>query len=453
MDLNFIILCFWFLLSGIEYAIILPSINEFLEQLDSNEESEKSYLGFALSAFSLTGLIFSPIYGRITDKTNSVKLTIVFSNLFEIGGNFMYMAADNALMVVVSRLVAGIGSGSGSSIFGSVSKTTGQKERTSKLAQLMSVRQLGLIVGPAFNFLLGKLNFNMGSVHINNLSGAGFFMAVIWSLYTIGIMIFYKEGKEVNGGNGNNEETEVLISEDHSSYGATSKNFEQQNEVQPADLQSWSRIKKDLFREEVIVCLAANFFIMFIQTGFETVITPFSAQYFGWDSMANSLFFLGGAIDVLIAFFIMAKLSKVISDRLMILGGYTACFILLAIYIPYVYYAQFAKEGSTWLLVCFILHAAVFIFSLPFLFTPSVSLFSKITNAETQSFNQGIRISVRGLGQIIGPLWAASLTGSRLPYMVAVDVLTCGVVLFMIILSYDKLKEQSSEETSEVVNA
>ena len=69
-------------------------------------------------------------------------------------------------------------------------------------------------------------------------------MAVIWSLYTIGIMIFYKEGKEVNGGNGNNEETEVLISEDHSSYGATSKNFEQQNEVQPVDLQSWSRIKK-----------------------------------------------------------------------------------------------------------------------------------------------------------------------------------------------------------------
>ena len=216
----------------ISLAIILPSINEFLEQLDSNEESEKSYLGFALSAFSLTGLIFSPIYGRITDKTNSVKLTIVFSNLFEIGGqkficlknsiikqtkiinyiflftclcfyillkniesklqiykksinpgNFMYMAADNALMVVISRLVAGIGSGSGSSIFGSVSKTTGQKERTSKLAQLMSVRQLGLIVGPAFNFLLGKLNFNMGSVHINNLSGAGVSVYVVYLFF------------------------------------------------------------------------------------------------------------------------------------------------------------------------------------------------------------------------------------------------------------------------------
>ena len=85
----------------------------------------------------------------------------------------MYMAADNAMMVVISRLLAGIGSGSGSSIFGAVSKTTSKEERTSKLAQLMSVRQLGLIVGPAFNFLLGKMNFNLGSVHINNLSGAG----------------------------------------------------------------------------------------------------------------------------------------------------------------------------------------------------------------------------------------------------------------------------------------
>ena len=41
----------------------------------------------------------------------------------------------------------------------------------------------------------------------------------------------------------------------------------------------------------------------------------------------------------------MAKLSKSISDRLMIFGGYTICFILLAIYIPYVYYAQFANDG------------------------------------------------------------------------------------------------------------
>ena len=67
-------------------AIILPSINEFLNQVVTDKTNQSFYLGFALSAFSLTGLISSPIYGRITDKTNSVKLTIVISNLFEIAG-------------------------------------------------------------------------------------------------------------------------------------------------------------------------------------------------------------------------------------------------------------------------------------------------------------------------------------------------------------------------------
>ena len=67
-------------------AIILPSINEFLDQVDTDKTTQSLYLGFALSAFSLTGLISSPIYGRITDKTSSVKLTIVVSNLFEIAG-------------------------------------------------------------------------------------------------------------------------------------------------------------------------------------------------------------------------------------------------------------------------------------------------------------------------------------------------------------------------------
>ena len=79
-------------------------------------------------------------------------------------------------------------------------------------------------------------------------------MAVVWFLYTIGIMVFYKEGKEVSRENETNEETKVLISEDHSSYGATSTNFEQQNEVQPVDLQSWSRIKKG---KSLLYCLFA----------------------------------------------------------------------------------------------------------------------------------------------------------------------------------------------------
>jgi len=445
MDWNFVVLCLWFLLSGIEYAIILPSINEFLNQVVTDKTNQSFYLGFALSAFSLTGLIFSPIYGRITDKTNSVKLTIVISNLFEIAGNFMYMASNNGMMVVVARLIAGIGSGSGSSIFGAVSKTTSKEERTPKLAQLMSVRQVGLIIGPAFNILLTKLDFYWGTVHVNNLSGAGFFMALIWSVYTIGMMVFYKESSISKG---SDEENESLVSENKNDYGSTTQNSCEDNFTETNEnVQSWSSIFADLFREEIIVCLAAQFFIMFIQTGFETILTPLTSQYFGWNSQANSLLFLGGGIDVLISFLVMAKLSKFLSDRLMILIGFSVCFILTGFYIPFIYYAQFAPQGTTWVYICFIGLTVFFIFNLPFLFTPHVSLFSKLTNVETQAFNQGVRLSVRGLGQILGPIWASSLTGEKLPIMFGVNMFTNGIVVVMIILSYKKLDVQQNFDT------
>ena len=110
-------------------------------------------------------------------------------------GNFMYMASNNGMMVVVARLIAGIGSGSGSSIFGAVSKTTSKEERTPKLAQLMSVRQVGLIIGPAFNILLTKLDFYWGTVHVNNLSGAGV-SYLIYKLFVIVVMVFTKKVKK-----------------------------------------------------------------------------------------------------------------------------------------------------------------------------------------------------------------------------------------------------------------
>ena len=112
MDMKFFLLCVWFTLSGIEYgidtfyvylsnafyyishfhwfpisisAVILPTINEYLTTFNENS-SGPIYLGAAFSAFSFTGLIFAPLYGRITDKCQSLKFTIIASNLFEIAG-------------------------------------------------------------------------------------------------------------------------------------------------------------------------------------------------------------------------------------------------------------------------------------------------------------------------------------------------------------------------------
>lgn len=79
----------------------------------------------------------------------------------------MYFVASSPYMVLGSRLIAGVGSGSGSSIFGMISRSTTKEERTAAFSQLMTLRQLGLIVGPACNLFLRKMDFFIGPFHVN----------------------------------------------------------------------------------------------------------------------------------------------------------------------------------------------------------------------------------------------------------------------------------------------
>jgi len=47
----------------------------------------------------------------------------------------------------------------------------------------------------------------------------------------------------------------------------------------------------DLMKEEVVVCLAVTFIVMFVQTGVETLLTPLTLRFFNWKELQNSLFF------------------------------------------------------------------------------------------------------------------------------------------------------------------
>jgi len=94
-------------------------------------------------------------------------------DFFILSGNFMYFVASSPYMVLGSRLVAGLGSGSGSSIFGMIARSTPEHKRTAAFSQLMALRQFGLLVGPACNLFLNKLDFFIGPFHVNSLTSPG----------------------------------------------------------------------------------------------------------------------------------------------------------------------------------------------------------------------------------------------------------------------------------------
>nr|XP_020668811.1 uncharacterized protein LOC110089827 isoform X3 [Pogona vitticeps] len=131
-----------FLSGGIEYAVILPTIWAYLQMLDA----EPYFLGLAISAFSFAGLLTGPLFGYWSDRTRQTKPIILFANMFQIAGNFMYFVGGSKWMLLSSRLVAGVGTGAGASIFGYLTRSTASEERATVFAAVMACRQFGLLL-------------------------------------------------------------------------------------------------------------------------------------------------------------------------------------------------------------------------------------------------------------------------------------------------------------------
>ncbi|XP_056321819.1 major facilitator superfamily domain-containing protein 8-like [Danio aesculapii] len=459
--LSFITIGLTFLLSGIEYAVILPTIWRYLQLL----EAPPYFLGLGLSAFSFSGLVSGPVFGHWSDKTRTTKTIILFSNVFEIVGNFMYFMGYSKWLLLSSRLVAGIGAGAGSSIFGFLTRTTLPDERARVFAAVMACRQAGLLIGPAFNIFLRLCDFKLGPFIVNKYTSPGLFMCGMWLLMQFAVMGLYWDIppldsfaeqqmplREVRG-----EEDEPLMSlEDDDrtavadSYGSlnpeqTETTLSSQIPPSPPDspppdtsdpFENFSA-SREFLREEVVVLLTAQFITLFNQTALETMVTPLTQKYFGFGELGNSVMYSLCGVEVIAGFFLVRWLSRVLEDRVVLAVGLLICsgacvWCLIFLANP--------QGGLGFELFEFIIGVFLQLLGLPFVAVSQVSLFSKVTAEKTQGFSQGVRRSVGGLATILGPLWAGGLIGN-LYVMLGMMMLLLTLIMIMMVLSYEKLVE------------
>jgi len=65
-------------------CVIIPTLNLYLASMNASA----FFMGCCLAAMSLTSLLSAPIYGRITDITQTTKAIVLVSNLFAVGGKY-----------------------------------------------------------------------------------------------------------------------------------------------------------------------------------------------------------------------------------------------------------------------------------------------------------------------------------------------------------------------------
>uniref|UniRef100_H2LYK4 Major facilitator superfamily domain containing 8-like 2 n=1 Tax=Oryzias latipes TaxID=8090 RepID=H2LYK4_ORYLA len=449
-NLTFFTIGLIFMLSGIEYAVILPTIWRYLQIL----EAPPYFLGLGLSAFSLSGLLTGPLFGFWSDRSKTTKSIILFSNLFEIAGNFMYFLGYSKWLLLCSRLVAGIGAGAGSSIFGFLTRSTLPEERAGIFAAVMACRQAGLLIGPAFNLFLRLCDFKLGPFAVNKYTSPGIFMCLLWLLLQFVVLALYwdvppikseEEGLRMEMKQEDEEEEAPLIRGDEQlahTYRAVNldhcyqtslfikksiflmhfhcffkTDVLQKDFVTPVKV----RVKRSLglsvcaefLREEVVVVLTAQFITLFNQTALETMVTPMTQRYFSFGELGNSLMYSLCGVEVILGFFFVRWLSGKVADRAVLAGGLVICCFACVWCLVFLCNP---RGGYGWELTAFIIGVFLQLLGLPFVAVSatdccSVCMMVTKKNVKTDRlwFSQGVRRSVGGLATILGPLWAGGL--------------------------------------------
>ncbi|XP_061540748.1 major facilitator superfamily domain-containing protein 8 [Phycodurus eques] len=475
-----------FLLSGVEYAVILPTIWKYLQTL----EAPSYFLGLTLSAFSLSGLLSGPLFGHWSDRTRTSKKIILFANLFEIVGNLMYFMGFSKWFLLSSRLVAGIGTGAGSSIFGFLTRSTAPEDRSTVFAAVMVCRQVGLLIGPAFNIFLRLCDFHLGPFVVNTYTAPGLFMCLLWILLQLAVVFMYwdlpplERGKDTlkkrsEMGNEKRIEEEEAEDEDDEevkplmrsqelvgSYGSvvtadshknhtTATSDATLNQIAPSPEPSVSRessspfknfsLSREFLREEVVVLLAAQFITLFNQTALETMVTPLTQKYFNYGELENSLMYCLCGVEVITGFLFVRWLSRRVAERVILAVGLSICNISC---VWCLIFLANPLGGFPWRLTEFVIGVFLQVLGLPFVAVAQVSLFSKVTSEKTQGFSQGVRRSVGGLATILGPLWAGGLT-DNMYIMMGVMMALLALLTMILAFSYKRLVEPSQEEEAE----
>lgn len=511
----------FFLSGGIEYSVILPTCWDYM---NTRFHSENWFYGLTLSAMSISNLLIGPIMGALYDRTHRTKILVIILNIFEITGNFMYFAATSKYMVLGSRFLVGIGVSAGSVLFGELARTTTKKERTAVFSLFMATRQIGLVIGPAFNLFLRICNFNLGPFTVDKFTSPALFMMVVWLVIEVMFLLVFfqlppvaekeeKEEKEAKKKNTmtttsdqnnldtldkrisnsyiqestqdmfvsnsttslpQNENTSLLESTKEDNKGVedivtTKTQYGSINPVKEVKSSKEGVVKRirivlasksqkfygmilQLLREETVLLLAMLFFTILNHLILETGLVPYVETMLNWNEFGTSLFFSGAGVVVICSFIIVSILSRKISDRYLIIVG--LCFHLFA-YIWMVSTLGNAKK-TRWTLEEFLFGAFMVIIGLPFFIVSSASLYSKLLPVNIQGFGQGVRRSVASLSAIMGPLWAGAafemLPDFKFYPFYGVPLLLMVLILIMMLLSFNKLKEPSYMKRPEVSN-
>ncbi|ONK21180.1 tetracycline resistance MFS efflux pump [Bacillus sp. VT-16-64] len=169
------------------FGIIIPVLPFYAEHMGASPAE----LGLLMAVYSLMQLLFSPMWGRISDRIG--RKPVMMIGIFGLALSFFMMALSSQLwMLFAARIIGGfLSSANMPTVMAYVADITTDEDRGKGMGIIGASIGLGFIFGPAIGGIFSKTSLSMP-----------FYVAGISSLFTFVLVMFIlKESlpKEVRG--------------------------------------------------------------------------------------------------------------------------------------------------------------------------------------------------------------------------------------------------------------
>lgn len=408
------------------FGIVIPILPLLIESIGGGV----FMVGVVVALFSFFQFIFSPILGRLSDKYGRRPVLILSSFLNSLS-YFIIFFSQAFWIIILARLLAGIGSSNISVAQAYIADTSSKHERTKKLALLGAAFGVGFIVGPLLGGVVAE------KVSIN----APFLIPAILSLIN-GFLVFFllPESNEASTGLRLGNLLPLLGRERNSSEaqlirGKGDKTLKKHIKIELFNL----KITREVLRPKNMSFLLFLFFFTNLSLALIIGIFPiFSQTKFHWNEAQNGYYFglIGLGSFITQAFLIRLFLKKIDETQMIRIGLLIFSLAMFGL----------GVSVSGWMLLVI---APVTSFAFSLLNINIQALVSLESNSDEQGVVLGVLQSFGSLARIAGPLAGGVIASFNLslPYIIS------GIIsLFILFWGYKSLHYMRASKKAKTTN-
>ncbi|NTW69517.1 MAG: MFS transporter [Chlorobiaceae bacterium] len=413
-----VILLLTVLLDLIGFGIVLPLLPTYAKDLGANP----FMIGLIAAIFSIMQFIFSPLWGKLSDKIG--RRPVMLISIFITAISYLVFAQASTIpLLIFARGLSGIGSANIAAAQAYITDVTDSKSRSGAMGMIGAAFGIGFIIGPLIG---GLLKHNYGIQMVGYVSAALIAFDFILAVFLLPesntnakklSFSFLKKGK---GENAPRHSPAFFLGEKAREYG--------------------DGLKVVIQSPPLSLLMLANYVYTFAIVNMQVASILLWKEYFrATDEQIGYIFAYVGIWSVVVQGGLIGKLIKKLGEHKLFLWGHLFTFVG-------VFFVPFAPRDSLFSLGLIIL----FFFAIgTSLVSPiNFSMISLYSYKQQQGQIMGLSQSVNSLARIMGPFSGSILYGMNFhaPYVVAGVLTLLGTVMAVKLFKY---KIDALEPTAE----